>query len=108
MSSDPDKIARLRRAFDELPKVPGHGETLEERHSDVLPEWVMLIIANPYGNYEEYIDGKLYTVLVGRVSESRQWIKVVFEGTPETGGFLTAYRDRRLDRRYGGGPWPTE
>ena len=45
------------------------------------------------------------TVIVGRVSESRQWIKVVFVGDPETGLFLTAYRDRRLDEDYGGPPW---
>lgn len=107
MPSDSDEIARLRRAFEGLPKVHGHGETSEERHGDVLPEWVMLIIANPYERYEEYRDGILRNILVGRVPESRQWIKVVFEGTPETGDFLTAYRDRRLDRRYGGGPWPT-
>ncbi len=73
-----------------------------------LSEWVMLIIANPYERYPEYRDGTLRTILVGRVPESRQWIKVVFEGTPETGGFLTAYRDKRLGRRYGGGPWATK
>ena len=108
MSSDADETARLRRSFDGLPKVPGHGETLEERHGDVLPEWVMLVIANSHEKYEEYIDGVLYTVLVGRVPESRQWIKVVFLGSSDAGEFVTAYRDRRLDSRYGGGPWATE
>ena len=106
MSSDDDETARLRRAFDALPKVHGHGETMEERHSDVLPEWVMLIIADPHEVYDQYNDGVLRTILVGRVPESRLWIKVVFEGTLATGQFLTAYRDRRLNRRYGRGPWP--
>ena len=107
MSSSPDEIERLRRAFDALPKVPGHGETLDERHSDVLPEWVMLIVANPYSESEEFSKGTMHTILIGRVPESRQWIKVVFEGTPEAGRFLTAYRDRRLDTEFGGSPWPT-
>ena len=107
MSSGNDEIARLRRAFDALPKVPGHGEMFEERHGDVLPEWVMLIIANPREQFPEYRDGILRTIIVGRVPESRQWIKVIFEGTLETGEFLTAYRDRRLNSRYGGGPWDT-
>ena len=105
MGNDPDEIARLRRAFGELPKVPGHGLTMEERHSDVLPEWVMLIVGNPHELYYQHHEGVLRTILVGRVPESRHWIKVVFEGTPETGQFLTAYRDRRLNRRYGRGPW---
>ena len=81
---------------------------MEERHGDLPQVWVMLVIVDPYDKYEEYIDGILHTVLVGRVPESRQWIKVVFVGSPDTGEFLTAYRDRRLDRRYGGGPWATE
>ena len=105
MSSDPGEIARLRQAFDELPKVPNHGAELEERHGDVRKEWVMLIIADPHDRYEEYDDDILRTILVGRVPESRQWIKVVFIGTPETGNFLTSYRDRRLNGYYGGGPW---
>ena len=32
--------ARLRRAFELLPKVEGHGETTPVRHRDVLPEWI--------------------------------------------------------------------
>ena len=107
MSSHADEIARLRREFDALPKISGHGEALDERHGDVLPEWVMLILANPRERFREYQGGIFRTVIVGRVPESRQWIKVVFEGTLETGQFLTAYRDRRLNSRYGGGPWDT-
>ena len=105
MSSDPGEIARLRREFDALPKDSGHGEMLDERHGDVLPEWVMLILANPREQFPEYQGETLRTIIVGSVPESRQWIKVVFEGTLETGEFLTAYRDTRLNRRYGGGPW---
>jgi len=105
MPSDPEEIACLRREFDTLPKAPGHGETLDERHGDVLPEWVMLIIANHREQFPEYQSGNLRTIIVRRVPESRQWTKVVFEGTLEAGEFLTAYRDRRLNSRYGGGPW---
>ncbi len=106
MSSDADEIARLRRAFDELPKVPGHGDAALLRHSNVKPEWVMRIIAEPY-HREEELDpkGQMQTIVVGRVPESNQWIKLVFVGDPETGLFLTAYNDRRLERKYGGRPW---
>ena len=45
------------------------------------------------------------TVLTGRVSESRQWIMVVFVGDPETGKFPTAYHNRQLEDKYGGRPW---
>ncbi len=100
-----DEDARLRLAFARLPKTPRHGATFAERHSDVLPEWVMRIIADPYDRYTEINGGREITILVGRVLLSRRWIKVVFIGTPETGQFHTAYRDRRLDRQYGGGPW---
>ncbi len=67
----------------------------------------MRIIADPYDRYPEVKDGQLMTVLIGRVPQSRRWIKVIFFGTPEAGVFHTAYRGRRLDRQYGGGPWPT-
>ncbi len=97
--------AELRRRFDLMPKVPNHGDELEERHGDIQKEWVMQIIDNPHDRYEEYDEGILKTILVGRVPESRQWVKVVFIGTPERGEFLTAYRDRRLDSHYGGSPW---
>ena len=42
-----DEIVRLRREFDEMPKVPGHGTSLGERHGDMRKEWVMSIIADP-------------------------------------------------------------
>lgn len=98
--------ARLRRAFELLPKVPGHGEEVIYRHRDVLPEWIMEIIANPYHSSEVYTQrGERRTVLTGRVPESRQWIQVVFVGDPETGRFLTAYRNKNLAKEYGGRPW---
>ena len=97
--------ARLRRAFDAIPKIAGHGELFEDRHQDVLPEWIVQIISDPYDQYEEYDDGELRTILVGRVPQSRQWIEVVFVGDPATGALLTAYKDRRLAHRYGGRPW---
>ena len=65
----------------------------------------MLILESPREQFPEYRGGTFRTVVVGRVPECRQWKKVVFEGTLETGQFLTAYRDRRLNSRYGGGPW---
>lgn len=37
---------RLRQAWDELPKTP-HGVEIITRHSDVLPEWIIRIIAIP-------------------------------------------------------------
>ena len=101
-----EQRARLRRAFDLLPKVPHHGETVLERHDQILPEWIMQIIANPYEQMEVYTQvGERRTVLSGRVPESRQWIMVVFVGDPETGRFLTAYHNKLLERKYGGRPW---
>ncbi len=101
-----EERSRLRRAFDLLPKVAGHGDSVRERHNDILPEWIMLVIADPYNRYEAYtLDGERRTILVGRVTESRQWIMLVFVGDPETGRFLTAYQNRELEKDYGGRPW---
>ena len=101
-----EERARLRRAFELLPEVAGHRDTALERHGDVLPEWIMEIIANPYHSSEVYTqERELRTVLAGRVPESRQWITVVFVGDTETGLFLTAYHKKNLEREYGGRPW---
>lgn len=101
-----EERARLRRDFELLPKIPEHGERVRERHDQILPEWVMQIIAHPYERTEVYTDvGERRTVLAGRVPESRQWITVVFVGDPESGKFLTAYHNKKLQRRYGGRPW---
>ena len=98
--------ARLRRAFDAMPKVPVHGETTPQRHSSVRPEWIMRIIADPYERYEVHTPaGERRTILTGRVPESRQWIMLVFVGDPETGAFLTAYHKKQLAKVYGGRPW---
>ena len=94
--------ARLRRAYHRMRKVRGH--TLS-RHPSIRPEWVMQIIEEPYGRYEEYQYGERRTCLIGRIRESSQWIKLVFVDDPETGKFLTAYQDKRLAIRYGGRPW---
>ena len=101
-----DDIEELRRAFDGLPKVAGHGVTALERHDAVMPEWVMRVIEEPFERYEMYTSyGERRTVITGRVPESSQWIMVVFVGDPETGSFLTAYHNKNLARRYGGRPW---
>ena len=99
----------MRRAFDLLPKVAGHGDRVLDRHSDVPPEWIMSVIDSPYERYEAYTkEGERRIVLTGRVTESTRWIMVVFVGDPETGRFLTAYRNRSLERKYGGPPWSNQ
>ena len=106
MTETSDDIARLRREFEELPKVRGHGESVILRHSNIRPEWVIRIIGDPFDRYEERDPaGERQTIIVGRVPESNQWIKLVFIGDPETGILLTAYNDRRLEGKYGGRPW---
>ena len=101
MSSHPDEIDRLRQAFEALPKVPGDGESALRRHANIRPECVMRILAEPYGRFEEWQAGEMRAIIVGRVPESRSWIKVVFVGYPETGVLLTAYNDSRLEGKYG-------
>ena len=101
------RIQRLRKKFEALPRTP-HGERYLDRHPDVKPEWVLMVIEDPHEQWVERRarDGKSYTLMSGRVQACHQWIKVVFEG--ETAGtllFETAYLDRRLERKYGGRPW---
>lgn len=106
MDEPASEVARLREAFERLPKELGHGDSTLQRHSAIRPEWVMQIIADPYDRYMDTRPGsEPNTIIVGRVPESRQWIKVVFLGSPETGLFLTAYHDHRLEDAYGGRPW---
>ncbi len=106
MPSDPEEIARLRRDFDALPKVPGHGDSALRRHPNIRPEWVMQILREPFHRYEEIgSNGQRHTIIVGRVPELNQWIKIVFIGEPGTGALLTVYNDRRLEDQYGGRPW---
>ena len=76
------------------------------RHPDIKPEWVMRVIEYPYDQWEEITrSGDLRTVIVGRVAQSNQWIKVVFSGIGDSRELITAYQDRRLQKRYGGRPW---
>ena len=96
----------MRRAYESLPKTAWHGQDAIDRHPDIQPEWIMRIIESPYDRWTETSrDGALMTILVGRVPEFGQWIKLVFWGTLETGALHTAYADRRLARTYGGPPW---
>ena len=106
MPNDPDEMARLRREFDALPKVLGHGDSALIRHPNIRPEWVMRILREPFHRYGEIgDDGQQHTIVVGRVPQLNQWIKIVFIGEPETGHLLTVYNDRRLESQYGGRPW---
>ena len=104
---DNGENARLRRAFDRLPKSGSHGSAVTSRHPDVRPEWIISIIEDPYDDWVETddISGQSMTVIVGRVPQFGQWIKVVFVGVGDTRKLLTAYPDRRLSKRYGGRPW---
>ena len=98
--------AELHQAFDNLRKAPSHGDSALRRHGNIRPEWVMRVLSEPYDRYEERTSsGERRTIIVGRVPQSQQWIKLVFIGEPETGEFLTAYNDRRLAEKYGGRPW---
>ena len=106
MPSDAEEIARLRREFEALPKVPVHGESALRRHPNIRPEWVMQILREPFHRRDEIgSGGQRHTVIVGRVPQLNQWIKIVFIGDPETGALLTVYNDRRLEDQYGGRPW---
>ena len=101
-----NKNRRLRRQYAALPKSPHGGKTLTERHPDVRPEWVTSILESPHDRWSETSpEGEPMTILVGRVPERNQWIKLVFYGTPESGEFHTAYFDKRLAKKYGGRPW---
>lgn len=91
--------ARLRRAWEELPKTE-HGRHLQSRHPDVRPEWIMRVIESR-DSYEwiEYSttpeEGlRVWRVQVGWVPEIETWIKIVFEEGITGDEFDTAYRLR--------------
>ena len=106
MQGTSDEDFTLRQAFDRMPKIPGHGETVLGRHKSVRKEWVMKVIAEHHERYETITsDGERRTILTGRVPETNHWIMVVFVGDTETGRFLTAYTNRGLIKKYGGLPW---
>ena len=48
-----EERSRLRRAFDRLPKVPEHGESVSEQHNRIPPEWIMDLIAAPHERYNK-------------------------------------------------------
>ncbi len=101
-----NEILQLRREYEALPKVPIHGETTNQRHPDIRPEWVMQVIYDPYDRRQTIMpDGEVRTILVGRVLPFNQWIAVVFLGDEITGALLTCYANRKLSDRYGGRPW---
>lgn len=103
------RLRRLRRALEALPKT-AHGELYLERHPDVRPEWVMMVIEDPYEEWTERdYTGQVYTIITGRVTHRNQCIQVVFEGdSPDKGMFEAAYFKRQLVRRYGGRPWSND
>jgi hypothetical protein len=104
-----DENRQLRREYRELRKTP-HGEQAGSRHPDIQPEWVMHIVNEPYDRWDEVHPhtGEPMTILVGRIPQFNQWIKVVFEGSSvDSGRFVTAYADRQLAKQYGGRPWPS-
>ena len=90
-----------------MPKTSHGDDWATGPHQDMRKEWVAQTIENPYDQWAESDEeGLPVVVAVGAVSEAEHWIKVVLKGTSiETGTFHTAYRDRRLARKYGGRPW---
>ncbi|MCY3543843.1 MAG: hypothetical protein OXH22_07365 [Chloroflexi bacterium] len=105
--ADNGENARLQRAFDRLPKSGSHGSTVTSRHPDVRQEWIISIIEEPYDEWIETHErsGQRKTIVVGRVPEFEQWVKVVFIGVGDNRELLTAYPDRRLSKRYVVRPW---
>ena len=98
-----DENARLRRAFDLLPKTD-HAKDVFERHPEVRPEWVMQIIENPYDEWTETdARSRRSRVIAGRVAGASQWIKVILN--PQ-GQLVTSHFDHHLEDRFGGRPWP--
>ena len=100
-SSSPFRI-RLRQQFEAVPKT-AHGETLLDRHGEVQPEWVMMVMETPYDHWTESRSstGERVDIFVGRVQSWHYWLKVVLVN----GKLETAYSDWRLNGTYGGPPW---
>ena len=92
---------RLRSVYEALLKTP-HGAIYQERHPEILPEWIAGIIENPHDRWNVlWEDGEIRTILVGSARGFRQWIVVVLM---EDGAFQTTYPDRRMEKRFGGRP----
>ena len=109
LSNAANEICRLRAEYERLPKTP-HGMELQETHPEISQEWVMQIIEQPYDKWEEFVPHRdeVRTILVGRVQEFNQWIKVVLIGRADAGELHTAYPDRQLEKRFGGRPWGSQ
>ncbi len=104
MRSNANETRRLLRKYDELPKT-SHGAD-RQRHPEIHPEWVMLIIEKPHDQWEVVLpSGEVRTILVGCVPQFSQWIRVVLIGDAGTSASHTAYPDKRLESEYGGRPW---
>ena len=103
---------RLQRRFSELRKADRSIEgNLKDRHPEMKPEWVIQVMEDPY-EYEvaTSLRGERRTIMYGRVPEYGQWLSVVFIGDIGNDGvdnlvLLTAYPDKRLEKKYGGRPW---
>ena len=91
--------ARLQQVWRELPKT-GYGRAIQNRHPDILPEWIVRVIESP-DSYEwtEYAttqegDLQVRTIQVGWLPEIAAWMEVVHEELSDVRQFHTAYRLR--------------
>ena len=102
-----DERQRLLREYAALTKTRHRvtGARLQ-RHNDIPPEWIMRVVEEPHDKWEQIMpNGEIRTMLVGRVPQFNQWLKIVLTGTGDAGELHTAYADRRLEKGYGGRPW---
>ena len=95
-------LFRLRQQYDDMPKT-AHGETILDRHSEIRPEWVPMIMAAPFDRWMENRPGtgEQVDIVVGRITGWHYWVKIVLVD----GKLETAYSDWRLNGAYGGSPW---
>ena len=103
---------RLLRLYEALPKTDYRIRRSQYKHSDIRPEWIAAIVENPYDVREVLTPvphgTEPRTLFIGRVPEFRQWICVVMIGWGEDLELHTSYADKRLEKDYGGRPWPTQ
>ena len=88
-----DNEARLAYARRVMSNSTRHYIT--HPHRDVRLEWIEDVIAAPYHQETDPIDGR--EVYCGWVDEVKKWVKVVVEDDQ----LHTAYIDWRLERRFG-------
>ena len=70
------------------------GHNWQERHPDIDVEWVERTLVSPE-YFEEVTD--IRDIYYGKLPEVGNWLKVVVENSQ----LHTAYRDRRLIKRWG-------